>query len=213
MKRGSVFCLALMMVLCMNGFAGATLVKWNPSDKLLSEFDYWFFDANDTLSITFNFINSEVNWHHYDADGSSDLPSSGTVSLTDDNGDPIILNFNPATQDISSAFIKLFVWDDLFPDDMSGSDYQESATFTYYNNGVAFDIDNFSSSPVEFQLNGAGLADINNDGEITFNLGATAGDFIFGALKMDVNIVPIPTAAWLFGTGILALIGIRRKFA
>ena len=60
-----------------------------------------------------------------------------------------------------------------------------------------------------------GVQLLNNTGNITFTLTADIGDFklLSTEFEYSANAVPIPAAAWLFGTGIFALVGIRRKFA
>ena len=51
------------------------------------------------------------------------------------------------------------------------------------------------------------------DGLFNFDVAAATGDFILNSvtLTLETTPVPVPAAAWLFGSGLLGLIGIVRK--
>lgn len=59
-----------------------------------------------------------------------------------------------------------------------------------------------------------GSFDPNALGEYSFYLTATtktAFPAVVGTVGIDVNIVPVPAAAWLFGSGLLGLAGVARR--
>jgi hypothetical protein len=63
-------------------------------------------------------------------------------------------------------------------------------------------------------INGASLINNTNGGTFTFDLKLYPGDkgeFSFNTLAASSATVPLPAAVWLLGSGILGLIGIRRK--
>jgi hypothetical protein len=72
----------------------------------------------------------------------------------------------------------------------------------------------FLASDVAGVINApAGTFDPNAFGE--YNFGISVGQLGWGVenVRMDVQVVPIPPAVWLFGSGLLGLVGIARRKA
>ena len=57
----------------------------------------------------------------------------------------------------------------------------------------------------------AGAFDPNALGEYNFGIQVSQSGWGVENVRMDVQVVPVPAAVWLFGTGLLGLIGIARR--
>ena len=77
--------------------------------------------------------------------------------------------------------------------------------------GITFDIFSldFTALPPPGQTSLAvGLAGFGN---ITDGSGALEVPMTFGAGTVNISAVPVPAAAWLFGSGLIGLVGIARR--
>ena len=57
-------------------------------------------------------------------------------------------------------------------------------------------------------------ASILKDGRVVFNIAGgdcTVGGTDFAPFSHDATVVPVPAAVWLFGSGLLGLVGIARR--
>ncbi len=67
---------------------------------------------------------------------------------------------------------------------------------------------------VTLSLDLSGVTNLNHVTDIGFQIGTHmgSGDYAMpSGTAFDVQVVPIPAAGWLFGTGLIGLIGLRRK--
>jgi hypothetical protein len=57
----------------------------------------------------------------------------------------------------------------------------------------------------------AGSFDPNALGEYNFGIEVSQSDWGVENVRMDVQVVPVPAAVWLFGSGLIGLVGIARR--
>ena len=123
-----------------------------------------------------------------------------------------------------------FFWDASVLTSFTGS---ASATFTAFENtdftqsfftseifgltsGVRSDFGSFDSAFTD--LNGAftitnnGVDDIQLTDVIISNFAGTASPSNIATVTITPSAVPVPAAAWLFGSGLLGLIGVARRY-
>lgn len=64
-----------------------------------------------------------------------------------------------------------------------------------------------------FSLFSAGITETGEllDIRFTFDLDSGDEDIAFDDIKIDASAVPVPAAIWLLGSGLMALVGVRRK--
>jgi hypothetical protein len=101
---------------------------------------------------------------------------------------------------------------------------------SYFNLDVTNLVQSSNSGMMEFSLIAPALFEDILPGTLTYNLivGDAAGfgillppgaplpvheDFLFKSAQLTVTVVPIPAAIWLFGSSILGLLFVRRKYA
>lgn len=116
--------------------------------------------------------------------------------------------FNPATQDIASASIDLNMRDDK---DWWWGGTLEFATLTAGGSTSA----EFQVTSGTTTLTVTSLVSLSDLGTLDVTLTATQGDFYFDDATLnaveDHAVVPVPAAAWLFGSGLLGLVGVARR--
>lgn len=215
MKKILVLFTAFLMVLSLSGVAGAFYVGYNQSPGYkLSAGD----NAPASITVSFDiqlnrlYINDVVlqdsygdEVELYDFTNSLNYIAGGIIQQ------PELINFIPDGQEVVEPLeISLFCSDDF---DLKTE--QVTVPLTAINDReVGYVVFPWAEVTIE------GINNLNVDGRIDFEITATGGDFYFESLHMKGTIedltvppaVPIPTAAWLFGTGMIAIIGIRRKF-
>ncbi len=167
-------------------------------------FEVWFNTQGDTVQLDgygldFGFDATEMAW-------SGDYTNTAPAPLFADllgpasaNGTGSISNFNAASFGAGPTFgpdTRLLLGTlgfDLLNPDTSLQDGAPDVWFDLASQNLIVTLD----------VNGAGLAEYS----------AAAGNFQF-ALGPDLDIgnpVPVPAAVWLFGSGLLGLIGLRRR--
>ncbi len=145
--------------------------------------------------------------------GSNPVSDTWTFDLTADG-------FDPATQNILSGTVTLNLLDDTDPGGGGGGGgggptagpvTVEFAQLT--TGGVASDL--FQVFDGATTLDVLSLVTLNQDGTLEVTLEATTGDFIFVDATLnaveDHAAVPVPAAVWLFGSGLLGLVGVARR--
>lgn len=128
---------------------------------------------------------------------------SWTFDITDDG-------FDPATWDIGSARIELWLYDDL---DFA---HEYALLLAPGENFAQWEVDFFSKT-----LSLTALADLDADGLLSVTLKATSGDFYFDKAKLSAEAcpttptseVPVPGTLGLLGLGLAGLGVVRRKQA
>jgi hypothetical protein len=150
-------------------------------------------------------------------------PGTTTVSGTLAKPDNDFFTFN-ASQAISSIVLTRFTTDPT--NNLSGITLWSGATSGGSNNTGSFP-DNTGSPIFSYFIGDPGAASPTGaqgspfgTGDILFNGMLAAGDYTIrlyengqntSAYEVSVNVVPIPGAAWLFGSALLGFVGISRR--
>ena len=75
---------------------------------------------------------------------------------------------------------------------------------------LSFQLDSFTLATLTFEGAGVGISPLSfSDVDLGDELGDPIGVFMENG---SVNVVPVPAAIWLFGSGLIGLAGVRRKF-
>ena len=78
-----------------------------------------------------------------------------------------------------------------------------------YVDDLSFQLDSFTLATLTFEGAGVGVSPLSFS---DVDLDDDWGDAIDVSLETgSVNVVPVPAAAWLFGSGLIGLLGFRRK--
>jgi hypothetical protein len=88
---------------------------------------------------------------------------------------------------------------------MDGINWEDVGKVTGSTKGV--DIDAFGFGPTDM-FSFVRLTDDPNEGDID---GETVGADIDAIAAISTTVIPIPAAAWLFGSGLIGLIGLARR--
>ena len=72
-------------------------------------------------------------------------------------------------------------------------------------------IANNGAQTIAFFPDGAEGTAIDGDASLQFSLEPYMGPFSYHAVKWEATVVPIPSAVWLFGSGLIGLIGVARR--
>lgn len=140
----------------------------------------------------------------------------GTDFLNSADGGGIDLSFNKDVISILSVSINESVWDFGGLGISTGTIDNSLGTVngimvnTFADVGTAFTV-----ATIEFQAIGLGVSDLLLN-EFNLNPWASGGSVINPALEsssitVEASVVPVPAAVWLFGSGILGLIGVARR--
>ncbi len=208
--------LTLLLALLLPTGAMAYNVTWDNYDSIAG------------VEVLFGGGNAQVK----NVDGYKSLGVSGGVGGEISIGQSITMNFSSSQFIDSLSFVALFAdgnYNDVGDEIAQVTGYSGGQSWTYtltagINAAVWTGLG--QASPLEFnaglQGNG-GVWDIVNpfgdaaidslvftalDNGIAANLGGTNSDFGIGAVTTSPT--PIPAAVWIFGSGLLGLIGIRR---
>ena len=171
--------------------------------------DVGFDPLNDGLTQTVSGRLS-IDGLSVDSDGMIDYTGAGSVSFTY-NGSSLI---NPFTMGGPYVFSQGLLATGVVAD---GFEFRYSSTQNLADpaNPVSFDFPNFCTDLGQLVIDFG----CQNIGDITFRLKST-GDWsisgtqasdIGGSGQFSVSAVPIPAAAWLFGSGLVGLIGLARR--
>jgi len=126
---------------------------------------------------------------------------SWTFDITDDG-------FNPVTEDITSATVSL----DLRDDAGYFFSYDLWLEFAQLSSGTTL-IDTWEVDTGTEVFTITSLTSLNDTGTLSMTLEAVFGDFYFDQATLNaeaVSAVPVPAAAWLFGSGLISLAGFAR---
>ncbi len=210
----------LLVILTVTGFISFLLIGSQVNAAII---DSWsdeasFQSANAPLlmegfenpsSISFPMVSGDINI-------STDSTNYGTFNGVNTNQD---FGVTDGIQNIRVGFdAGNSIWFDFAsPIDVFGvniwgfGDVSDSPILTFYDNmgnsGVA--LSGFQSSTQDFYgiRSNIGIVSL----QFTYTGGSGDGVY-FDELYYGVSAVPIPTAVWLLGSGLIGLVGFRRKF-
>lgn len=145
---------------------------------------------------------------------SVNIVGSGFVSDVDGGG--VNFNFDNSILSVQSVTIDS-AWDSLISDGGSIDNGLGTVDGIYVNTFDSIN-GNFVVATVEFLATGVGTSALNLS-EFGLNPWASGGsllnpDFLNGSLTVEAappSGVPVPAAAWLFGSGLLGLAGMARR--
>ncbi len=168
------------------------------------------------LSLSYSGIASAATvWDHssfYDAGGiklSGSYSSHWGNTKSDSWTFDLTPGFDPATETATSGEI----WLNL-RDDKDKKWWWKSSTLEFAQLTTGDEVSGVwqvISGTATYEL--TSLASINADGTLNVTLTATKGDFYFDDATLvihDIPAVPVPAAVWLFGSGLLGLVGVAR---
>lgn len=165
-----------------------SLITWNQANATLYDFSLtgssW--SVSGTLTVTDN------------GDGSFTATSGSAIA----NGVPLTLYSNPAGRAESTSPLGAFYYDNQL----------------YPNKTPLLDLDGllFKASQAPYARTVA-QTEINlfyQNGAYQYYEGYSAGNYPYydTTQKFTSNAVPIPAAVWLLGSGLIGIVGIRRRF-
>lgn len=146
--------------------------------------------------------NIDVNGVLYDVtfvDGSFD-EVFGTTLMFDANNDGEALSFSNAL--LSSVLIGIY---DTDPELTLGCTQTDACSiFTSYSNSNGFVISRQTVNLADGGVDYVSTSSVNENSDFNNFPGAVIADW-------SISTVPIPAAAWLFGSGLLGLVGVARR--
>jgi len=160
---------------------------------------------------------SATLWDHtdlYNANG-IELKAGGPISTDNWEFDILADGYDPATESVISAIVTL-----KFRDDYDGS----------HSDGGHESKSEFNEAELKLSADGSviktwevdtgtqvialsSLTTLSNTGLLSMTLEVTDGKLEFDTAQLDVHdipTVPVPAAVWLFGSGLLGLVGVAR---
>jgi len=145
--------------------------------------------------------------------------SSGTASnglaSTDALTDLGITVSNSSGQDVTFSFDYSIVLD-AFADASAPGDFADaSASVDFLDDLGAVDIQAFADALADngLQLLAVGAGSVRDSGTFSFTLANGQSNLISGFVDSfgSASAVPVPAAVWLFGSGLLGLVGVARR--
>jgi len=154
---------------------------------------------------------STTVWDHtdfYDAGGIDGIKLGAWSGKYNDTWEFNILTdgYDPATESVTSAIITLELRDDNF--DKWWAKLEIAKLLVDGSITSIWEVDTGSQI-----ISLTALTTLSNTGLLSMELKAIAGDFYFDSAQLDAHdmpAVPVPAAVWLFGSGLLGLIGVAK---
>jgi hypothetical protein len=176
----------------------------------------WGIDAYDT------FINQELIQSHFWFNGTGSVDGSTNTSIT--LNDAFSLGSFTYTNEqtiLSGGLVEIdFQMDIMFDGlSLSPSNYTIGIDNTVNTSGSADDTATLLSNPADMLFTKDGLQymlsfnGFSRDAGLSFETSATLpeGQQTTAQIYATITAVPLPAAAWLFGSGILCLVGLARR--
>jgi len=141
-----------------------------------------------------------------------DIVGSGFTSNVDGGG--VNFTYNASVVNVMSVAIDANVWDLGFND--TGTDNLVGSVDGIMVNAWTDVTGNFTVASVTFQAVGSGLSGLSLT-EFGLNPWASGGSvinpgFTAGLIEVEpASAVPVPAAAWLFGSGLIGLLGLGKR--
>ena len=177
----------LFVTLFFSGYLNAATITWNSTSNTV----------NDIFSL--------------DVIGLS-FPSNGSGNVADGGG--VNLSFDPSVLNVLSVTIDELVWDFGVTGISTGTIDNVAGTV----NGIMVNASSnvtgdFTVASIQFQAVGAGLSSTGITlSEYALNPWALDGSAINPTfVNGNVTVVPVPAAVWLFGSGLLCIVGVARR--
>lgn len=136
----------------------------------------------------------------------------GSGFTTNVDGGGISFTYDASVLNVLSVSVDEMVWD-FFPDVGTIDNTLGSVDDVMVNTWLNVVTGDFSVASVTFQAIGGGLSNLSLS-ESLFNPWAVGGNPInpdYIGASVDVSAVPVPAAVWLFGSGLISLIGLAKR--
>lgn len=215
----------ILLILISNSAYAATVTTFSTAENTIepgiNNQGWWSDSANNVTGNTWYLIGHTPLNREYRNFFSFDISSlSGTVvgaELTLVRGESSVSN--EATETIEFFNVSTDAVTLTLNTGNNPAIYEDLGTGTSYG---AFEVDGqgVATSTLNFDLNLAALADISSTGQY-FSLGGRlisddGNDSLFSDTGgydayLSITTVPVPTAAWLFGSALVGLTGVKRK--
>jgi hypothetical protein len=185
MKRFPVFLCGVLLVFLMSGLAFASSLH----HEVIDDRDFWV--STDDSTPAFWADLDLPSWYDSDYVTSFDITLTGDGDNTDGYPINVFLGF-----DGHSSYTEV-----------ASHDVEQGIPFT-----LILDIDDNA-----LWYNGTKVGSLSNvslgdfDGKGSFSVGY-ACHFWHRSTELDISQVPIPGAVWLLGSGLVGLVGLRKKF-
>jgi hypothetical protein len=170
------------------------------------------FASGNSLAATIGFsspmlANVPVNDVAVNQNFTVDITGSGFAELA--GGDHVNLGFDSSLLQITSVAINTSIFDfaPASGGPAVGNTWSGIAFDTFVNNPAT---GNFTIATISFKAVAAGSASLNILGGNFFSKSAALTPS-FSSGTVNVTAVPVPAAAWLFGSGLIGLVGVARK--